>query len=528
MMKNMNRSHLLEKFCMVVVAAVAISWHGALPAAKAQANRNSKALPPASAQKHAATLRASDSAEGSRVSISADASLDEYEAYRRGDRFYVKLPSTDVSQAQANLKARGFQDVTVQKSGANTVLSFHLQPGTTARVDQKGNHLDVVFTAPGGFQSPLGGPSGSNSVNSVPAPTPNNVAPSPTKGQSAAGSSSTGQLPNSAGNSPAYTQSPARPLATPGSASQDTGDSWLGSGDWRSRLNHIALMARLNWIPIAIGVLVVLLLIAVALSRRSKSRNREDIVSLPRKLKKREDPATNPSPASSVARTDQLSEIAPMKTTSPDASSPQFDAPAVIIPVTGVAPRERVDVAGAQAEASNILTGSKSQTPAAVDTSAREVIATELLSALAGRNPERRDRAREAFIQSGYFDDATRDLRVAEAPAERASAARKLALVRDFEATPHLIAALDDEAAEVRRSAVEALADLRDPAAIPSLNELLRTEHDRKLPQSVIRHAIESCATAEPPTPPIRDLQEFSPPNIPSAPIEPDREVIEI
>lgn len=528
MMKNMNRSHLLEKFCMIVVAVLAISWHGALPAAKAQANRNSKTLPSANAQKHAATLRASDSAEGSRVSISADASLDEYEAYRRGDRFYVKLPSTDVSQAQANLKARGFQDVTVQKNGANTVLSFHLQPGTTARVDQKGNHLDVVFTAPGGFQSPLGGPSGSNLANSVPAPTPNNVVPSPVRGQPAAGSNTTGQLPNSAGNSPASTQTPSRPLATPGSASQDAGDSWLGSGDWRNRLNHLALMASLNWIPIAIGVLVLLLLIAVALSRRAKARQRKDIVSLPRRLKKQENPATNPSPASSVARTEQLSEITPVKAATSEASAPKLEVPAVSYPDTEVAPRERVDVAGAQAEATSILTGSKSQTPAAIDTSAREVIATELLSALAGRNPERRDRAREAFIQSGYFDDATRDLRVAEAPAERASAARKLALVRDFEATPHLIAALDDEAAEVRRSAVEALADLRDPAAIQPLNELLRAERDRKLPQSVIRHAIESCATAEHPTPPILDLQEFSPPNIPSAPIEPDREVIEI
>jgi hypothetical protein len=287
-------------------------------------------------------------------------------------------------------------------------------------------------------------------------------------------------------------------------------------------------MARLNWIPIAIGVLVALLLMAVVLSRRAKARHRKDIVSLPRKLKKKEDAATGPSPASSAARTEHLSEITPVKAGTPDASSLKSDVPVVSIPGVEVAPREKIDVAGAQAEASSILTGSKHKTPATVDTSAREVIATELLSALAGRNPERRDRAREAFIQSGYFDDATRDLRVAEAPAERASAARKLALVRDFEATPHLIAALDDEAAEVRRSAVEALADLRDPAAIPSLNELLRTERDRKLPQSVIRHAIESCATAEHPTPPILDLQEFSPPNIPVAPIEPDREVIEI
>ena len=198
------------------------------------------------------------------------------------------------------------------------------------------------------------------------------------------------------------------------------------------------------------------------------------------------------------------------------------------VPVNQPKPRTGVDVASAQAEASNILAGSKAEAAGTADTSAREVIATELLSALAGRNPERRERAREAFIQSGYFDDATRDLRVAEAPAERASAARKLALVRDFEATPHLVASLDDEAPEVRRAAVEALADLRDPSAIAPLNELLRTERDRKLPQSVIRHAIEACATVEAPTTPLPDMKGFAPPNLTSATIEPDREVIEI
>ena len=182
-------------------------------------------------------------------------------------------------------------------------------------------------------------------------------------------------------------------------------------------------------------------------------------------------------------------------------------------------------MARAQAEASTILAGEKyADEPAgSVDLGAREVIATELLSALAGRNPERRDRAREAFINSGYFDDATRDLRVAEAPAERVSAARKLALVRDPEATPHLIAALEDEAPEVRRAAVEALADVRDPAAIASLNELLSTERDRKVPPSVIRHAIEACATVELPA-----TDQFTAPNVSSAIIEPDREVIEI
>jgi len=164
------------------------------------------------------------------------------------------------------------------------------------------------------------------------------------------------------------------------------------------------------------------------------------------------------------------------------------------------------------------------------DSGAREVIATELLSALAGRNPERRERAREAFIKSGYFDDATRDLRVAEAPAERASAARKLALASDKEATPHLVAALEDEAPEVRRAAVEALADLRDPAAIAPLNGLLSVEKDRKVPHSLIRHAIEACAIVEQPATTASAPEEkgLVPAKMTSATMEPDREVIEI
>jgi HEAT repeat protein len=286
-------------------------------------------------------------------------------------------------------------------------------------------------------------------------------------------------------------------------------------------------MARLNWIPIAIGLSVALLLIAIALSRRARARRRKDIVSLPRKLKHKDEPAVKATPITTEPRMEQLSEMKQVSTPQP-ASAPDLAGSVVNLPVSQPKPRTEVDVASAQAEASHILAGSKAEAAGTADTSAREVIATELLSALAGRNPERRERARDAFIQSGYFDDATRDLRVAEAPAERASAARKLALVRDFEATPHLVASLDDEAPEVRRAAVEALADLRDPAAIAPLNELLRTERDRKLPQSVIRHAIEACATVQQPTTPMPDMNGFAPTNLTSATIEPDREVIEI
>jgi hypothetical protein len=164
------------------------------------------------------------------------------------------------------------------------------------------------------------------------------------------------------------------------------------------------------------------------------------------------------------------------------------------------------------------------------DRETRQLVGAELLSAMVGRNLQRRDLARAAFMNHGYFDDATRDLRIADAPVERAAAARRLSFVHDREATPHLIAALEDSAPEVRRTAVEALMDLRDPAAIGPLNSLMQTESDRKVPRTLIKHAIDACATVAPTdnsasshfsaTTPV---PQFSPP-----PPEPEREVIEL
>jgi hypothetical protein len=164
------------------------------------------------------------------------------------------------------------------------------------------------------------------------------------------------------------------------------------------------------------------------------------------------------------------------------------------------------------------------------DRETRQLVGAELLSALVGRNLQRRERARAAFMKHGYFDDATRDLRIAESPNERAAAARRLSFVHDREATPHLIAALDDSSPDVRRAAVEALMDLRDPAAIAPLNSLMQNENDRRVPRSLIQHAIESCATsADEPLPisPVSSPPSVMPPPVPPA-VEIEREVIEI
>src|SRR2546426_239712 len=55
---------------------------------------------------HVATLRSTDSPDGSRVALTSDQSLSDYEAYRRGDRFYLRIPAADVSRAEA-VRGRG-------------------------------------------------------------------------------------------------------------------------------------------------------------------------------------------------------------------------------------------------------------------------------------------------------------------------------------------------------------------------------------------------------------------------------------
>ena len=100
-------------------------------------------------QKRVTALQLGDAAAGARVTIVSDSALNDYEAFRRGDRFYVKIPLADFSAATPNFRGNGFEDVRVQKVGDSVVVSFKLQPGATARVDQRSNRLDVIFSVVG-------------------------------------------------------------------------------------------------------------------------------------------------------------------------------------------------------------------------------------------------------------------------------------------------------------------------------------------------------------------------------------------
>jgi hypothetical protein len=97
-------------------------------------------------QKRVTALQLGDAADGARVTIVSDSALNDYEAFRRGDRFYVKIPVADFAAASPTFRGNGFEDVRVQEVGDSVVVSFKLQPGATARVDQRSNRLDVIFS----------------------------------------------------------------------------------------------------------------------------------------------------------------------------------------------------------------------------------------------------------------------------------------------------------------------------------------------------------------------------------------------
>jgi hypothetical protein len=96
-------------------------------------------------------------AEGSRVHVVSDSPINDYEGYTRGGRFYVKIPLADLPTARGSLLGRGFDDVQIQRYGDGIIISFRLQPGTSARVEQAANRLEVVFKTPGGSRSAVAG-----------------------------------------------------------------------------------------------------------------------------------------------------------------------------------------------------------------------------------------------------------------------------------------------------------------------------------------------------------------------------------
>jgi hypothetical protein len=552
----------------------------------AQSNTGQSNSNNAEKREHATTLQSIETPDGSRLAIRSDESLsDVYEAYRRDDRFYLRIPAADLPGAEA-LHGRGFGDVRVQRGADSTVISFRLQPGVVAHVEQRANELDVVFiilgtprvstigSNVGGREArrtgsaskpakPLNGSSptarNSSANNSLAgkSASSNKVSPPskpPEKSGSKSGVESSAQKtiiasvatpsPDPTASTKATTAQRAAVKPTAPPAAQPTLATTATSSEtpvtsWQSRLKertrYWILLAQLNPISVIIGGMLTLMIL-LFLFQRSRLKWARRVRSSRSEQRKAKTMADAAGAQPSGARPETIADVAVPATAAFAAAATSIEPVAKVMPASdsSIVPdsARQARVATVAEQAKKVMAGGEydQSVIGSDDRETRQLVGAELLSALVGRNLQRRERAREAFMNHGYFDDATRDLRIADAPVERAAAARRLSFVHDREATPHLIAALSDSAPEVRRTAVEALMDLRDPAAIGPLNSLMQTETDRKVPRTLIKRAIDTCATGAP----SYGLAASDPfgatpaPLFSAPPIEPEREVIEL
>jgi hypothetical protein len=99
-------------------------------------------------RKRLVPARVTDTAEGSRVTLASDASLDDYSTYLDGGRFYVLIPQADAAASMSGeIKGRGFTAARLERRSGDVLLSFELQASATPRIDQKFNRLEINFTA---------------------------------------------------------------------------------------------------------------------------------------------------------------------------------------------------------------------------------------------------------------------------------------------------------------------------------------------------------------------------------------------
>lgn len=269
-------------------------------------------------QKLITALQLGDTPEGARVTIVSDSALSDYEAFRRGDRFYVKIPLADFTSPLPHFRADGFEDVQVERVGDGVIVSFKLQPGAAAHVEQRCNQLDVIFSAPNrGFRNNTANvganrvTTGANSSQTAPlhaGPKPTDTWPafrqsrgsqsSRTQTNRPTDSNKSGNNPsttnNAAVNSPAAASSPTSALspltassypalttatpAAPVSSNPAAGTSGLSSSpgflDWRTRGKAAVQWISANRLATLLGALILLSLIlylAMTLRRRRKN-----------------------------------------------------------------------------------------------------------------------------------------------------------------------------------------------------------------------------------------------------------------
>ncbi|HZI18993.1 MAG TPA: DUF5916 domain-containing protein [Pyrinomonadaceae bacterium] len=112
--------------------------HASCPVSIAQTPRARVLTPP----------RVSEMSDGIRVTVFADAPINDYTARREGRDFYVIIPRATPPTPHTGVPGGGLVDVLIEARGDDAVVVVRLPPGSGAHVRQNFNRLDIFISTP--------------------------------------------------------------------------------------------------------------------------------------------------------------------------------------------------------------------------------------------------------------------------------------------------------------------------------------------------------------------------------------------
>jgi hypothetical protein len=432
--------------------------------------------------------------------VTADQLLNGYEAYRRGDRFYLRIPITSVPAADT-IRGRAFSEVRVEQGPGGTVISFRLHPDATARVDQRGNKIEIVFVV---SRPQLARAASANraAVNSSgKRATTIEVSQNPqARIASKANSASTSKAVLATRATPANGTSaerhndqvrpsesaqtangprPEAKLVKPGSATTakkpavmaQTASTEPNPAAVKESPNYWFSPAQINRLTVGLGVGLLLSLFGLVFLKKRAGKTRTLSI--------------EPDSHDATEVETVVPEVTATVTlrTSPVSQSPMVGEPNVRQETEGSAISKLILDNTHRADVMN------SRAPE--DRKAIESSLLNILSA-AETSDDERSRAREALEQYGFVAQYNATLLKGRGAWQRSSAARALGNIGSKCSLPFLIEALNDTDSVVRNEAVASIAALKDPAAIGALVEASRKHPD--LAGSLLSQTLNVCS----------------------------------
>jgi HEAT repeats len=494
-----NKSSLIRTLAVSITAlgcAGSLLWSGSTTRHVLARNPNNSASRP-----HKTMLRVSDSPDACRVVMTADQALNSYEAYRRGDRFYVRIPLSSLPAADT-IRGQAFSDVRVEQTPGGTIISFRLHADATAHVDQRGNKIEIVFlvprprlalsaTANRATLNSGGKRTAQNDANQIPkavigtkatnassskAALAARATPKP-KGASTEGDNDQARLsesartanaqkPNAASVNSALAITARNRTAKTASAEPNSAGVNIkpSASSWLSR-------PQMNRLTVGLGAGLLLSMFGLVFVKRRAAMVR-----------------TVPSEAMQYDETEDETVIPEATAMVPVSTSQELPPPAVN---ETAARKQTMGSAISKLVLDNTHRADVMNSRAPEDRKAIESSLLNIINAAETSDDECR-RAREALEQYGFVAQHNATLLKGQDAWERSSAARALGTIGSKSSLPFLIEALNDSDSIVRNDAVASIAALKDPAAIGALVEASRKHPDLAL--SLLGETLNACS----------------------------------